>query len=252
MSFYREDFEEIIPKPPYIWPNAQILASIYLSKRETIQKILPPPLEAGKEGIVLVFIAKYPESNFGVKYNESAMFVQASFPGEQGNIDGVYCPCMYVDNDAAMIGGREIYGLPKKIAKIELKRDGDKVKGTLEREGIKIVDMKGTLTGSMEGTMSFGPTFSLRVFPSPDVEGLSLAEILAIDITTEPKEVHTATGTISFEKSEKDPLYEIEPVTNMGMIYTLGTPKMSKGTVLLRVVGEDTEKYLPFVYNRSY
>lgn len=252
MSFYREDFEEIIPKPPYMWPNARILASLYISKPETIQKILPPPLEAGKEGIVLVFVAEYPESNFGVSYNEAAMFVQASFPGEQGKIDGVYCPCMYVDDDVAMIGGREIYGLPKKIAKIGLKKEGDKVTGTLERGEIKIVDMEATLTAKAEGTMGFGPTFSLRIFPSPNVEGLSMAEILSIDITTEAKEVHTGTGTLKFEKSEADPLYEIEPVMQMGMIYTIGTPKMSKGTVLLRAMGEDTEKYLPFVYSRSY
>ncbi len=252
MSFYREDFEEIIPKPPYMWPNARILASLYISKPETIQKILPPPLEAGKEGIVLVFVAEYPESNFGVSYNEAAMFVQASFPGEPAKIDGVYCPCMYVDDDVAMIGGREIYGLPKKIAKIELKKEEDKVTGTLERGGIKIVDMEANLTAKAEGTMGFGPTFSLRIFPSPDVEGLSMAEILSIDITTEAKEVHTGTGTLKFEKSEADPLYEIEPVMQMGMIYTIGTPKMSKGTVLLRAMGEDTEKYLPFVYSRSY
>jgi len=252
LSFYREDYGEIIPRPPYMWPNAQILASIYITKPEIIQKILPPPLEAGKTGVVLVFIAKYPESNFGVKYNESAMFVQASFPSDKGNIDGVYCPCMYVDNDVAMIGGREVYGLPKKIAKIELKREGDKVKGTLEREGVKIMDMKATLTEKMESSWNYGPTFSLRVFPSPDVESLSLAEILAIDITTEPKEIHAATGTLKFEKSEKDPLYEIEQVMNMGMIFSIGTPKMSKGTVLLRALGEDTEKYLPFIYSRSW
>ncbi|MBS7251924.1 MAG: acetoacetate decarboxylase family protein [Candidatus Freyarchaeota archaeon] len=252
MSFYREDYDVIIPRPPYMWPNARILASLYVSKPDIIQKILPPPLEAGKEGIVLVFIAEYPESNFGVTYNESAMFVQASFPAREGKINGVYCPCMYVDNDVAMIGGREIYGLPKKIAKINLERQGDRVTGTLERDGVTLVDMEAKLTGKIEGTMSFGPTFSLRAFPSPDMEGLSLAEILSIDITTEPKEAYTATGTIKFEKSESDPLYEVEPVINMGMIYTIGTPKMSKGTILYRAVGEDTEKYLPFVYSRSY
>lgn len=252
MSFFREDYEEIIPRPPYIWPNAQILASIYVTKREIIQKILPPPLEAGPMGMVLVFIAKYPKSNFGVKYNESAMFVQASFPSAMGKIEGVYCPCMYVDNDVAMIGGREVYGLPKKIAKIELKREGNNIEGTLEREGIKIMEIKATLTGKMDSSWNYGPTFSLRVFPSPDVESLSLAEILAIDITTEPKEICTGTGILKFEKSEKDPLYEVEQVANMGMIYTVGTPKMSKGTILYRAVGEDAEKYLPFMYSRMW
>ncbi len=252
MSFYREDYAEIIPKPPYMWPNAQILASVYTTKPENIQKILPPPLLAGKEGMVIVFVARYPESNFGVSYNESAMFVQAIFSREKGDINGVYCPCMYVDDDVAMIGGREIYGLPKKIAKIELVREGNTVRGTVERGEIKIVDMKATLTGRAEGAMEYGPTFSLRAFPSPDMEGLSLVEIISIDITTEPREIHTGTGTLRFERSEADPLYEIEQEMSMGMIFNIGTPKMSKGTVLLRVTGEDTEKYLPYLYARSY
>jgi acetoacetate decarboxylase len=47
-------------------------------------------------------------------------------------------PLIYVDNDAAMPGGREIGGWPKKMAKIELGRVGDEYRCTLERHGQRL------------------------------------------------------------------------------------------------------------------
>ena len=47
---------------------------------------------------------------------------------------GYYIPYIYVTtNDAALAAGREFLGAPKKLAKIELIREGGLIQGTLER-----------------------------------------------------------------------------------------------------------------------
>jgi acetoacetate decarboxylase len=46
---------------------------------------------------------------------------------------GFYIPYIYVTNDAALAIGREWIGAPKKLAKIQLKKEYDVVQGTLER-----------------------------------------------------------------------------------------------------------------------
>jgi acetoacetate decarboxylase len=60
---------------------------------------------------------------------ESALFLQAEYNGEEG----AYCLAMPVTNDMALILGREVFGYPKKMADIYIKRNGEKVEGWTER-----------------------------------------------------------------------------------------------------------------------
>jgi acetoacetate decarboxylase len=46
---------------------------------------------------------------------------------------GFYIPYIYVTNDVAEAAGREVFGAPKKLVTIELKREYELIQGTLER-----------------------------------------------------------------------------------------------------------------------
>ena len=57
---------------------------------------------------------------------------------------GFYCLAMPVDDDTAMIGGREQFGFPKKMADhISLDRDGARVIGSVVRHGVEILHIEG-------------------------------------------------------------------------------------------------------------
>jgi acetoacetate decarboxylase len=85
-------------------------------------------------------VAHYPQTNFGVDYYEGALSIGAEYRGEQG----FYCLAMPVDDDTAMIGGREQYGFPKKMADhISLVRDGARVIGSVVRHGVEILHIEG-------------------------------------------------------------------------------------------------------------
>ena len=57
---------------------------------------------------------------------------------------GWYCLPMPVDDDAAIIGGRERFGFPKKMAdRITLDRDGPHVAGSVERNGVQLFVVEG-------------------------------------------------------------------------------------------------------------
>lgn len=66
------------------------------------------------------------------------MFVPVTHKGETG----AYCLTMPVDDDVAMIGGREQFGIPKKIAEITLDRDSDTVVGRVARKGSEILTLE--------------------------------------------------------------------------------------------------------------
>jgi hypothetical protein len=82
-------------------------------------RLLDIPALAGQVAVNLVF-AKYRECDLG-----PYMEVIVSIPVlHEGQLYG-YVPAIYVDNDAAMLAGRELGGYPKKLAQITMRNHGD-------------------------------------------------------------------------------------------------------------------------------
>ncbi len=121
------------------------------------------------------------ETNFSLPYLESALFLFAEHQGEEG----VYCLSLPATDDMALIGGREVFGYPKKIANIYMKHDKEKVEGWTERHGTRFFEVSVRLTGKfneqvlqqmmMERMAS--PTsldqviYNFKYFPGPEISG---------------------------------------------------------------------------------
>lgn len=138
--------------------GAEMLLAAYRTEPGVVARILPRPLRPA-EPIAFVFVARYPETNFGSAYNEGALFVLASFRGRRGG----YCLSMPVDDDNALIGGRELYGFPKKLGEITLERRGGVVHGRVARRGMVILEIEATPSSAAE-------TADLEFFGVADVD----------------------------------------------------------------------------------
>jgi acetoacetate decarboxylase len=120
--------------------GAEMVSVVARTDPAVAAAVLPMPLQAPKDPVVTAFVAHYPETNLGVDYYEGALFLGAEYRGEQG----FYCLAMPVDDDTAMIGGREQFGFPKKMADhISLERDGARVIGSVVRHGAEILHIEG-------------------------------------------------------------------------------------------------------------
>jgi acetoacetate decarboxylase len=119
--------------------GAEFVSVVARTDPAVVAAVLPKPLKAPEDPVVLAYVAHFPESNFGVGYDEGALFVGAEYRGELGR----YCLAMPVDDDLAMIGGREGSGVPKKMADISLDRDGARVVGSVVRHGVEILHIEG-------------------------------------------------------------------------------------------------------------
>jgi len=139
MSFVKT-YEEILGNSPTSgdFHDAEMLTLAWETTPEAIEKLLPPPLKPASRPVALAFVANYPSTNFSLPYLESALFIRASFEGQEG----FYCLSMPVTNDMAMAGGREIWGYPKKLANIAFQREDDTVEGWTERHGIQFMKVK--------------------------------------------------------------------------------------------------------------
>ncbi len=238
--------------------GAKMLTVYYETKPEIVKKLLPPPLKPTKYPLAFAFIASYNKTNFGLPYNESAIFLRADFNGEQGN----YCIAMHVTDDLALILGREIFGYPKKIANIVLKVDGDKIEGFSERLGTRYIELKANITGKFNDMSSIkrlseigalnisrkNPlvNFNYKCFNSPKIDTLDYnPRLIREEIVLVPTVFKMGEVDIKLDSSVHDPWSEIEVVNTYGAMYIECDFSMKKGDVVAEI---DQKTYEPYFF----
>ncbi len=237
-----EELEELFLET-FDFFNAEMLTVVWETKPEIVQRLLPPPLKPAKRPLAAAFLANYPETNFGVAYQEGALFLLAEFNGEEG----MYCLAMPVNNDMAMIGGREVFGYPKKMATIDLKREGTVMKGWIERHGIRYLEMSVNLDGTLNTGdaaeillevfgMDENPVrtvFNYKYFPAPDGLGFDYdPRLIREEVEFHHTVMEMGSAEITIRPSEFDPWAEVEIVRVLGALYTKGDNSMRKGDVV--------------------
>lgn len=121
-----------------LWEDTNfVLVDVPLNPEET-KKILPLFMCLDKPHRATLFIVKYTRTAFTGTYNEAALLVHVCTPLGKG----VYCPWMIVNDDTAMIYGRELLGYPKKMAEIPFADDGNKIKTSLTRRGVEVLSIE--------------------------------------------------------------------------------------------------------------
>ncbi len=260
MSFKRP-IEEIQTKSEElrntVFQSAEMLTVLWETKLEIIERILPPPLEPVARPICTAFIAYYPSTNQGLPYYESDLFLRSQFKGEFGN----YHLAMHVDDDRAMIGGREICGFPKKMAKIKLERKDNNVEAWSERLGTRNIEIHTKLTGKFNSSETSdilkefkilpsrkrgAVSYNFKFFPSPDKTGFDYPPRLVRQETMiRPQSIEMGEVEITLNSSVHDPWGELEIVNVLGALYLKTNNTMLPGEVVAEV---DPEDFLPYSF----
>jgi acetoacetate decarboxylase len=230
--------------------EAEMLIVGFRTDPGVLGQLLPHPLEVPDDPQAVAFVGRYPETNFGVTYNEGALMVSAAFKGEPG----WYCLSMPVDNDMAMIGGRERYGFPKKIADdITLDATDGRVVGRVVRRGEEILCLESDLTeeigidelagfgGSPVDDLDGQPavpviSFLFKHFPAADGSGFECAPRLIRQVTLfRPREgLRTGAAELTLGDAAADPLGEIPVLDVVAVAYGLFDNVMLPGRVIAK------------------
>lgn len=107
-----------------------------------------------------------------------------------------------------MLAGREVWGYPKKLARIGFTRDRDMIFGSLERPAdVRLATALMRPEQPLTHVGSNGPTTALRILPSADPARPPLAELIAADTEHRIREAWEGPASISFsEHSVFDPV----------------------------------------------
>jgi acetoacetate decarboxylase len=248
----QSDIEKIRGFMPHFY-DAESINVFWETTPEIVAKLLPPPLKPAAHPLVWAFVANYPRTNFGVPYLEAALLLAARFNGE----DGFHCIAMPVTDDMAMIYGREMYGYPKKIAKIAFKHEGTSAAAWVERHSTRFFQISANLEGKTNTADAQAllakyvvppiKIFLFKYFSAPeDILRFDYnPRLIREEISTDVKQLDIGEARIVMPPAEHDPWAEVEVKRVLSGAYMKYDSIMQPGKVVADV---DPVKFLPHAF----
>ncbi|STX41320.1 acetoacetate decarboxylase [Legionella donaldsonii] len=115
------------PPGPYRFINREFLIVTYETDIDLLREIVPAPLEV-VEPLVKFEVIRMPDSTGFGDYTESGQVIPVRYKGKPGS----YTHAMYLDDLPPIVGGREIWGFPKKLAQPRLTVEKETLLGSLD------------------------------------------------------------------------------------------------------------------------
>ncbi len=156
------------PPGPYRFVDREFFTVTYRTDLDALRAVVPEPLEITEPLVKYEFIRMPNSTGFG-DYTESGQVIPVRLKGEAGG----YVHAMYLDDEAPIAGGRELWGFPKKLASPSLKVEKDTLVGTLDYGSIRVaVATMGykhrTLDTAPIAAALAAPAFLLKIIPHVD------------------------------------------------------------------------------------
>jgi acetoacetate decarboxylase len=125
------------------------------------------------EPLVKYEFIRMPDSTGFGDYTESGQVIPVTFNSTEGAVKGGYVHSMYLNDDAPIAGGREIWGFPKKLASPSLTVEKDVLVGTLDYGSLRVANATmGYKHRTLDNTKVLKsmqePGFLLKIIPHVD------------------------------------------------------------------------------------
>lgn len=226
------------------------IRALYETEPEIAAALLPKPLEPSTAPEIFVQFANVAmqlSKERTLTIGAVTVGVACSYEGRPG----YYVLAMPMEGEFVVIGGREKYGEPKKIAETEFSLVGDEVRAKVTRHGVTFLELSGTLGDPTGGPRQFTENFfCFKAMPSiaagVDKDGGFDGEVFLTQLDWERNysEVrHIVNGEIILRESPYDPLVDVPVKRLLQMEFAEGTTQTS-GQILRAVPGEWLEPFL--------
>jgi len=228
-------------KIPDIWSTSVI--AVWETDPEAAGQVLPPPLKPADRPLVRATISRV-DLPGGHVLGAGSVAVRAVHDG----VEGDYPLVMPMTTERALIGGREVFGEPKKLGEVGLRRDGTRLSADLTRHGISFVTITGEITeelplpGEHENI-----DFYFKFLPAPDGDGLdSDGALVHCTRRGRTRALHRVEGTVVLTESAFDPVVDL-PVRRLVEITFGERTSTQEGRIVARIPAADL---LPYVHQR--
>ncbi|MZD09354.1 acetoacetate decarboxylase [Streptomyces sp. SID5785] len=227
-------------KLPDIWSTGVV--AVWESDPDAVAAVLPPPLKPTARPLVRANISRVDLPGYPLGAGSVAV------AAEHGGVEGWYPLVMPMTHERALIGGREVFGEPKKLGEVTVERDGLVVRAALARHGIAFVEVRGAVSGALPLPEPSRKTdFYFKFLPAVDGSGFDADPVLVHCLRHEKvRKLEAVTGDVVLRESMYDPVADL-PVRALVEI-TLGEKTTDQtGRVVERV---SAQALLPYIHQR--
>jgi len=234
--------------PEFLASRVRSLRVVYETDPAVAAAVVPKPLApAARPEVCVTFshVAMQITPEFTFEIGSAIFGVRASYDGG----DGIWLLTMPMTTEQAVIGGRETYGEPKKIAAIEFRAEGDGVSATVTRMGIPYLAASGRLGASLGPRELVEHAWCVKALPACEKgRGLDGEPLL---VRLEWRHRHQRVqrvdgGALVLRESPFDPVADLPVRRLVRMEYEEGTTE-SNGRVLRAL---PPEWVLPILHQR--
>lgn len=227
-------------------PVLPSLEVVYLTDPDVLAAVIPPPLEPPDEPRVHTRITEINLQFGDFNYHEMVGYfaVDAKYRGEPGE----YPLLIPIDVEPAVSISREKFGEPKKLADIELTRDGDHVEGRMTRQGVTFVEIVGDVTAKLDTPAEY-PAIQwwFKFLPAVEGEGFDAGPLLVrVDQVRAPHSLERVEGKLVLRDLPSCPVVDLPVVETVATHWTT-----RRATHQPRVVGPvDPAAFEPYAHSR--
>lgn len=230
---------EVIARPRFV--NGEMLSVTTAVDPAWLREVIPAPLEP--DGDSIRFMVGRWQSNCVDNFAGAGVYV----PARLGDLCGEYVLAMYMDNDASILFGREVFGEPKKQATTQLRRANGRASAWVERYGERILLLEAELSEDTGPAEDQGINFNIKAMAAADGQGLEADAI----VTAATFDVHFAStsagsGDVALRGNGHDPLDSIPVGEVRGAVW-------QEGDLLARARSVATipaEEFAPYYFAR--
>lgn len=247
--------EKAILNPVSLMGDEKGLYFTFRSDLGAISQVLPAPLEPAFP-LVSGYVVEINKPAFCQPYKEAMIGVYANYYGQIGLFPVAFL-LSGPGAEAATLGGRERFGLPKKMCEsedcIRIERDGDRARATASRGGVTLLDVSIKLgkynnpmagmcyAGNEPGGKSGGMSFYAQPVIAPDGSGYDVFK--QVNLYTNIAEYTYRTWeqgevTVRLQSSENDAWGHFPVFENMGGAFSENDIEM-KDLQLAEVIPAD-------------
>jgi len=233
--------------PEFLSSTVRSLRAVYETDPAIAAAVTPRPLVASPRGEVCVtfsHVAMHIRPGLTIEIGSGVFGVRASYAG----VEGIYLLTMPMTAEQAVLGGRDTFGEPKKIAQFEWKREGDAVSARALRMGIPYLELRGSVRDSLPAREFTEYGYCYKALPSCEKSGGFDGDPLLVRLEWKHahKLVSRVEGEVILRESPFDPVVDLPVRRLVRFEYEEGTSQ-SNGRVLRSVPGE---WLLPFLHQR--
>lgn len=212
----------LVPDPvlPYSCKNSRTVYAMCEVDENVVRKHLEATPFEYVNNLCMIYVNDFTESP-ELPYMDSGIIFTVKYKDTYGG----YYMYEWEDNDTAVEAGR-YWGYPKKIGTMTLEINGEKIRGTTSRKGVKLIDIELDLSKPINEVPKLHtvyPHLNILTIPKPDGPGIFSQRITSRDnsSTCKVKSNLFAEVKVLLNSSDNDPIGDFVPTKIYGGGYSI-------------------------------